>query len=371
MPLWIIADEKSTSISILIDSSRLISLQELKGKIKAGDALEFLYLIAQAAYTVSDYLLNVDLRLLSPELIFFESAKLEQIRIVSLPVPETTDITVSIDGQEYTQPGGNNLIRWLGAENAWAEELIRELNRLFLNMRWAELLQYLRELINQVKSQLAEAAARDSISEVSKKERRSKMKLFQRKRSSKGSLSSAKTKICEGKKGDIIQKMNAKKQKSKKNTKSKSRNSVKTKLRSWGDWLGITTAEKRQSELIDLEPTENLPNRMPNYRLAMLSEGLPGTKAEDEGQKAFILVDEFIIGRDTNKSDLLLDSAAVGRRHARIIRRGENFFIEDLGSINNTLMDGKRIEKYREVLLPDRCRLTFADRSFYFSTDSS
>ena len=376
MPVWITKDEKAASISIFIDNSGLISLLELEGQIRAGDALEYLRLIAQAAYTASDHLLNIDLRLLSPELIFFETGQSDRIKIISLPVLETTDITVRIKGQKAKRPESSNLIRWLGAENAWTEEMIRELNHLFLNKRWSELIGYLRELINQMQSQLAEIAVRESISENSRQKSTRQSKRFRSESIPSASLCSKQkryrvfqTKPCTGNKGGVSKILKSKRE-HKKAKKTGEKISASALLRSWGDWLGITSREKRQSELIDLEPTENLPNRMPNYRLAMLSEGLPGTQTEDEGQKAFILVDEFIVGRDTNKADLFLDSAAVGRRHARIIRRGENFFIEDLGSINNTLLDGKRLDKFREILLPDRCRLTFADRSFYFSTDS-
>lgn len=105
------------------------------------------------------------------------------------------------------------------------------------------------------------------------------------------------------------------------------------------------------------------------YRLGLLSVGLPGSPEETEGLRAYILVDEFLIGRDESFCDLPLSSAAAGRRHARIVRREGSFFITDLGSKNGTSLDGRRLNKLEEYLLPDRCRLEFADLAFYFSAD--
>ena len=68
------------------------------------------------------------------------------------------------------------------------------------------------------------------------------------------------------------------------------------------------------------------------FRMAMLAEGKPGTPEEHEGLRAFILVDEFIIGRDLKQADLVLPDPGIGRLHARITRRAGSFFINDLGS---------------------------------------
>ena len=103
--------------------------------------------------------------------------------------------------------------------------------------------------------------------------------------------------------------------------------------------------------------------------MAMLAEGKPGTPEENEGLRAFILVDEFIIGRDPKNADLVLTDPGVGRIHARIIRRAGSFLISDLGSKNGTSLDGKKLLRHEETLLPDRCILQFADRAFYFQAD--
>lgn len=106
-----------------------------------------------------------------------------------------------------------------------------------------------------------------------------------------------------------------------------------------------------------------------DFRMALLAEGKPGTPEENEGLRAFILIDEFIIGRDPKSCDLCLSDPGIGRQHARITRRAGSFFISDLGSRNGTRLDGTKLLKNTESLLPDQSLIEFADHSFYFQVD--
>ena len=353
-----------------VNSKGLIPLRRLKGQINPGRALQYLKQIAQAAYIAADHLLTVDLRLLIPDLLMVDTTESHLIKLISIPVPEQTDLSIRIDNSDPISLSHCNLVRWLAAENSWPLELTKELDRLFQDQRWAELIKYLSVIISREKSALAQSAAQESLYLSATNETAAETKLGV-KESIKAKIKPLKN-ICRRKSKSSnsgeTKTMPKYSSYSEQMTPGRQRKPAKS-LNRLGQWLGLVKDATPASELLDLEPTENLPNRTPNYRLAILCEGLPGTPLADDGQKAFILVDEFIIGRDSKRVDLFLDSPAVGRRHARIIRRGENFFVEDLGSLNNTLLDGIRLEKYRETLLPDRCRLTFADRSFYFSTD--
>ena len=53
----------------------------------------------------------------------------------------------------------------------------------------------------------------------------------------------------------------------------------------------------------------------------------------------------------------------VSRKHAVLIRRGDEFFIEDLGSLNGTYVNRKRIESARlesgDEVQVGKYRLTF------------
>jgi hypothetical protein len=54
----------------------------------------------------------------------------------------------------------------------------------------------------------------------------------------------------------------------------------------------------------------------------------------------------FLIGRGKH-CDLIINSGKVSREHAAIIRDGDAYFIEDLGSSNGTWFDKKRITRRR------------------------
>ena len=105
------------------------------------------------------------------------------------------------------------------------------------------------------------------------------------------------------------------------------------------------------------------------FRIAMLSEGAPGTIEENQGLRVFILVDEFLVGRDKTICDLTFDEKTIGRTHARITRHSSHYFIEDLGSKNGTFLNGKKLNKFQTYLLPEQCRLKFAEQYLYFIID--
>ncbi|MDQ5986216.1 MAG: hypothetical protein CSYNP_01935 [Syntrophus sp. SKADARSKE-3] len=50
------------------------------------------------------------------------------------------------------------------------------------------------------------------------------------------------------------------------------------------------------------------------------------------------------IGRKDD-NDIVIDNQAVSGHHARIVREGENYFIEDLGSLNGTFLNGLKMTK--------------------------
>ena len=72
------------------------------------------------------------------------------------------------------------------------------------------------------------------------------------------------------------------------------------------------------------------------------------------------------IGRSPD-NDIFLDDVTVSRKHAVLIRRGDEFFIEDLGSLNGTYVNRKRIESARlesgDEVQVGKYRLTFMTKS--------
>ena len=65
---------------------------------------------------------------------------------------------------------------------------------------------------------------------------------------------------------------------------------------------------------------------------------------------------EVVVGRDPNV-DLTLLSPSVSRRHAKLMRDGDGYSLEDLGSSNGTFLNGERLAGRRALKSGDQIRL--------------
>ncbi len=73
-----------------------------------------------------------------------------------------------------------------------------------------------------------------------------------------------------------------------------------------------------------------------------------------------------ILGRHP-ECDIVLDSGAVSRQHARIQRVDDRFYIEDMQSRNGTYVNGRQIRQPQ--VLNDQDRITLCDVVLVFSDD--
>ena len=75
-----------------------------------------------------------------------------------------------------------------------------------------------------------------------------------------------------------------------------------------------------------------------------------------------ILITEFpfVIGKDASCSFAIKDDTYISRKHCRIVKREDGYYIKDLDSTNGTFIDGKDIHEItklvpgQEVILADR-----------------
>ncbi|MBV8429960.1 MAG: FHA domain-containing protein [Solirubrobacterales bacterium] len=56
--------------------------------------------------------------------------------------------------------------------------------------------------------------------------------------------------------------------------------------------------------------------------------------------------ERMTIGRRPD-SDIFLDDVTVSRDHARLVRRGNDYYLDDCGSLNGTYVNRSRIESHR------------------------
>jgi pSer/pThr/pTyr-binding forkhead associated (FHA) protein len=66
-------------------------------------------------------------------------------------------------------------------------------------------------------------------------------------------------------------------------------------------------------------------------------------RGPNAGSKFFLDEDTVVIGRHPD-SDIFLDDITVSRRHAEIKRKGTDFSMADVGSLNGTYVNRERVE---------------------------
>ena len=100
------------------------------------------------------------------------------------------------------------------------------------------------------------------------------------------------------------------------------------------DEQGETTLSLDPEELVEDAPAPLAP------RAPALVVRAGGGRA---GESFFPSGERTLIGRSP-ECDVFLDDVTVSRRHAELVRDGERFTISDLGSLNGTFVNKKRIE---------------------------
>lgn len=121
-------------------------------------------------------------------------------------------------------------------------------------------------------------------------------------------------------------------------------------------------------------PTEDSRDELPVT--ALLSSYRPVRGPEDrwllpksEGlSKVHLTGNDILIGKNQQYADMIIDSPAVSRIHARLRFRAGRYFIEDLSSRNGTNVNGEAVSGEEERVLSEGDVITFADVSYIFST---
>lgn len=352
-------------LTVQIDDRNLKTLLELDPeKMRKSDlGLERFLSVVRNCERLEEELLSLDEMFLHPALIHFSASA----KILTLPFPPGMItagtplnglaqpwIFASADTQDPGKSGLSCLLDWLAEHYSIDHKAIRELMPLCQEGDYQRLRLTLSGSKETNRSKALDLSPAESRSEASQHCGSSKNKQLQ--------LSQEQANTDKRRKKTMNIPANTKKI-------EKSPPEVQAPDKKRGGLFGGLRSRYAR-DFQQSEKTADLVLEDPFFRMACLSEGLPGSKEEKLGHRAFILIDEFLIGRDSDLVDFWIDSQNVSRQHARITRRQGSFFLEDLGSRNSTLLDGKKVNKHKEYLLPDKCRLTFADKAYYFEANS-
>lgn len=81
-------------------------------------------------------------------------------------------------------------------------------------------------------------------------------------------------------------------------------------------------------------------------------------------EKIHIETNSFIIGKSKEKTDFCVNNNSVSRQHAKIVRRGKDFFLIDLNSTNGTYIDEEKCIPGQEYHLTDGMQIKMAKEIF-------
>lgn len=122
---------------------------------------------------------------------------------------------------------------------------------------------------------------------------------------------------------------------------------------------GATTATYKVGETGEIEVVE-LEDVVAGGAALVIRAG--GGRA---GESFAIDGDRMTVGRRPD-SHVFLDDVTVSRDHALIVRRGNDYFIDDCGSLNGTYVNRQRIDSHRladgDELQVGKYKLTFLSR---------
>lgn len=91
---------------------------------------------------------------------------------------------------------------------------------------------------------------------------------------------------------------------------------------------------------------------------------------EQDGGQFTIPGKGAVLGKLPEAADIILPSPAVSRIHARITRKGEDYFVQDLNSRNGTCVNGQPLASQQFVQLKEQDEVRFADLSYRFRLKS-
>lgn len=103
--------------------------------------------------------------------------------------------------------------------------------------------------------------------------------------------------------------------------------------------------------LTDSDPTPLAATPLP---VAPISSGPPSRLVADSGGAINVPDGTTLIGREATLGLALPDPSTLSRRHAELVRQGDNLLVRDLGSTNGTFVNGRKIDSDTPLNIGDQ-----------------
>lgn len=111
----------------------------------------------------------------------------------------------------------------------------------------------------------------------------------------------------------------------------------------------------------------------PDYGKTIYIPEAASTKSEVKklySQEGKILVQlgegSLTIGKISDEADLIFDDLSISRIHARIIKEGNDYYLEDLNATNGTFKNGLRLKPYEKRILQEEDEITLGKVTIVF-----
>lgn len=100
----------------------------------------------------------------------------------------------------------------------------------------------------------------------------------------------------------------------------------------------------------DPKPPEPEPEPIPaGEQTVLVPKRRMASLTGDNGEVHALLEDLYTIGRDPATNSIALADSSISTHHARVVRAGDTFSVEDLGSRNGTFVNGEKVSAARSL----------------------
>jgi hypothetical protein len=145
-----------------------------------------------------------------------------------------------------------------------------------------------------------------------------------------------------------------------------------------GHWLFPRRSRSGQDDVSDERPESNPDELLPSEAAGAEQKWPPLAReiaaawlvvAEGAGEGTHHPVGEglTVIGRGSS-CNIILEDSSVSRKHARILKQGDQYYIYDLDSTNGTLVDGNLADRQEGFLLRNGSVVSLGAATLFFKT---